>query len=248
MRVFLAAFVTFLSVFLGADIYVPAQLHTTNLVSFSPLASVTAATAVCQVNGCTATGASYGNAQTGVITLTTNSGAFVCSTYPKLNVTTNAGGNITTVNSVATAGSCTVMGGTGDEVWTTASPLSAGTGALFSLTWTATAQTYTPTANIQYALVYSLGGGGQGGGGASTVSTTASSGGARGRRRESDAVLRFRFGVGNVENSDDRSRRAECGNPGGDDYGRGRDWASGRGHDFWRHLQGLGRRRRLRRP
>ena len=152
----------------------------TTVQHFTALASLTASSPVCQVNGCTPTGTGYGASVSGTMTLTTNGGKFVCSTYPVLNVTTNAGGNITTVNSIATAGSCTVMGNTLDQVWTPGGSLSAGSAAFFAQTWTATPQTYTPSAGLKYALAYAYGAGGEGGGGASTVSGTASSGGAGG--------------------------------------------------------------------
>ena len=154
----------------------------TNVQRFTALASLgSAAAPVCQINGCTAGGTGYGTSVTGgSLTLTTNSGKFVCSTYPVLTVNSSAGGAITGTPAVGTAGSCTVMGGTADEVWTASGGLSAGSGAFFSLTWTATAQTYTPTTGIKYAMVYAYGAGGQGGGGASVTSGTASSGGAGG--------------------------------------------------------------------
>ena len=111
----------------------------TSVQRFTALASLTGATPVCQINGCTPTGTGYGATVAGTMTLTTNGGKFVCSPYPVLNVTTNAGGNIVTVNSVATPGSCTTLGSTYDEAWTTGGSLSAGSGALFAITWTASA-------------------------------------------------------------------------------------------------------------
>ena len=150
---------------------------------FAALADVTAATPVCSGQGCTAgtTGSGYGTSVTGgTMTLISGAGGFTCPTPPVLNVTTNGSGVITTVNSITTAGSCTAMGATQNATWTPGSGLSAGSGALFNLTWTALTQTYTPTAGMRFVRVYSYGAGGQGGGGANVTSGTASSGGAGG--------------------------------------------------------------------
>ena len=85
-------------------------------------------------------GSGYGASVTGTIQYTgTGSG---CSTAPVLNVTTNSSGVITTVNSVATAGSCTSIPTTpmiasnltGGATWTVVSGLTAGSGATFVLT------------------------------------------------------------------------------------------------------------------
>ena len=103
MRALLAALFSLFCLSASADMYIPPQLSSTNKLEFDVKAKLTAAVPVCQVQGCTATGSGYGNALTGTIWLTSANG-FTCSTYPVLNVTTNAGGNITTVNSVATQG------------------------------------------------------------------------------------------------------------------------------------------------
>ena len=132
------------------------------------------------MQGCTATGSGYGNTLTGTITLT-NAGGFTCTTYPVLNVTTNAGGNITTVNSVATQGVCTSLGDQENEVWSVTTTLSAGTGAIFTPTWAGINQTYTPTANMKMIYACAVGAGGGGGGsGSLEASSTASSGGGGG--------------------------------------------------------------------
>ena len=150
-----------------------------NIQKFTALGSVTAASPVCAVQGCTPTGTGYGTSVTGTMTLNSG-GGFTCSTYPVLNVSTNGSGNITTVNSVTTAGSCTAMGAMQNATWTVGGSLSAGSGAIFALTWTPTVQTYTPSPGMRLVRVYSHGAGGQGGGGALVLSGTASSGGGGG--------------------------------------------------------------------
>lgn len=74
-------------------------------------------------------GSGFGATATGTMTW---SGAG-CSTNPVLNVTTNAGGNIVTVNSVTTAGSCTTFPSNTATTWTAGGALSAGTAASFNL-------------------------------------------------------------------------------------------------------------------
>lgn len=75
-------------------------------------------------------GSGFGNAQTGNLTW---SGAG-CSTNPVLNVTTTSGGAISAVNSVTTTGSCTTFPSSSATTWTASAPLSAGSGASFTLT------------------------------------------------------------------------------------------------------------------
>lgn len=75
-------------------------------------------------------GTLYGVSATGTMTW---AGAG-CSTNPVLNVTTNAGGVITTVNSVTTAGSCTTFPAAATTTWTPGGGLGAGDGtATFNL-------------------------------------------------------------------------------------------------------------------
>jgi hypothetical protein len=153
----------------------------THVIKFGVLADVTAATPVCSINGCTATGTGYGTTITGgSMTLISGAGGFVCATPPVLTVNTNGSGNITTVSAIATAGSCTAIGAMQNATWTPGGGLSVGSGAVFNLTWTPLNQTYTPSVGVSTDEIYVYGGGGQGGGGASVVSGTASSGGGGG--------------------------------------------------------------------
>lgn len=75
-------------------------------------------------------GTGYGNTATGTLTW---AGAG-CSVNPVLNVTTNAGGGVITINSVTTPGTCTVFPISSATTWTAGGGLSAGSGVAFNLT------------------------------------------------------------------------------------------------------------------
>lgn len=79
-----------------------------------------------------AAGTGYGTTQTGNMTWSAGGGG-ICSVAPVLNVTTNAFGEVTTVNSIVTPGNCAPFPSTAGT-WTASAPLSAGSGATFSLT------------------------------------------------------------------------------------------------------------------
>jgi hypothetical protein len=92
-----------------------------------------------------ANGSGYGNTLTGTMTW---AGAG-CPTNPVLNVTSNAGGAIVTVNSVPTPGSCTTFPPAGATTWTPGGGLSAGTLATFNLTPTDNSAQGFPTSPIR---------------------------------------------------------------------------------------------------
>lgn len=166
----------------------PLPAHATIRIDYTVKAQVTAATPFCVVQGCTATGTGYGNALTG--TLTWASGG-TCTTPPVLNVTTNAGGNVTTVNSITTAGVCTSLVNPQNITWTPGGGLSAGSGATFQLTYGAINQTYTPTTGAQSITVCLGGPGGGAGSGALSLAATAASGGAGGGGGETPKCQNF---------------------------------------------------------
>lgn len=74
-------------------------------------------------------GAGYGNTLTGTLTW---AGAG-CSVNPVINVTTTAGGAISTLNSIANRGTCDTPPSSGVATWTPGGGLSAGTGAAFNI-------------------------------------------------------------------------------------------------------------------
>lgn len=75
-------------------------------------------------------GTGYGATATGTLTWSGTG----CTTNPVINVTTNAGGAVVTVNSVTTAGSCTTFPSQTATTWTAGGGLSAGSGAALGLT------------------------------------------------------------------------------------------------------------------
>lgn len=79
-------------------------------------------------------GTGYGTSQTGNITWSSGGGG-VCTVAPVLNVTSDSFGQITTVNSVTTPGTCSTFPVASGSTWTASAPLSAGTGATFTLTF-----------------------------------------------------------------------------------------------------------------
>lgn len=80
-----------------------------------------------------AAGSGYGATLTG--TMTWNGTG--CSTNPVLNVTTTAAGAISAVNSIPTAGYCTTLPSNTATTWTPGGGLSAGSGATFTMAFSA---------------------------------------------------------------------------------------------------------------
>ncbi|MDE2426326.1 MAG: hypothetical protein KGO96_10520 [Elusimicrobia bacterium] len=74
-------------------------------------------------------GTGYGTSATGTLTGTFS----FCSPEPVINVTTNSGGAVTTVNSVTTAGTCTQFPVQPQASWTAGGGLSAGSGVQLDL-------------------------------------------------------------------------------------------------------------------
>lgn len=79
-----------------------------------------------------AVGSGYGTSVSGTMTW---SGAG-CTTDPVLNVITTAGGAISTVSSIATAGVCATVPSSSATTWTAGGSLSAGSGASFTMGFT----------------------------------------------------------------------------------------------------------------
>lgn len=101
-------------------------------LGYLALQSITGVTVAVAKAAPNAVGSGFGTSVSGTMTW---SGAG-CTTNPVLNVTTTAGGAISTVSSIGTAGVCATVPSSAATTWTAGGSLSAGTGASFTMGFT----------------------------------------------------------------------------------------------------------------